>query len=89
VCAHIVIATDESTRVPQRVPAGAADLLREGDPHPAELAHPRDQVVGEGLRPVELLGHRRDLLVGELANGLLEQAVVVGEVEEHGGQTTA
>ena len=30
------------------------------------------------MRPVEVLGDGRDLLLGELADGALEQAVMVG-----------
>ena len=35
------------------------------------------------MRPVELFGDRRDLLLGELADGSLEQAVMVRQIELH------
>jgi hypothetical protein len=75
-------------RVLQCGAAGPADVLGERDPHPAQLAHPAHELVGEGLRAVELLGDRRDLLAREVANGLLELAGVVGQVEVHGPQIT-
>ena len=46
----------DGERVGEVVGAAAAVLLGEGDPHQPELAHLRDELVGEGLRPVELLG---------------------------------
>ena len=49
-------------RVGERVGAAAAVLLRERDPHQPELAHLGDDLVGEALVAVELLGDRRDLL---------------------------
>ena len=61
--------------------AAAAVLLRERDPHQPELAQLGDELVGERLRPVELLGHRRDLVAGELADGVAQQALLVGELE--------
>ena len=79
VWAHIVMATLESTRVSSStasaycsvVPPAAADLLGERDAHPPELAHLGHDLVGEALLPVELLGRGRDLLHGEVADGLL------------------
>ena len=44
----------------------------------------RHELVGEGLGAVELLRRRGHLGGREVAHGLLEQAVVVGEVEVHG-----
>ena len=92
VCAHSVMATLESTRVSSStaiaycsdVPPAPADLLGERDPHPAQLPHRRDERVRERLRAVQLLGHRRHLLLREVADGALEQAGLVGEVEVHG-----
>jgi hypothetical protein len=72
----------------QRGAARAADILGERDAHPPQLPHPAHELVGEGLRAVELLGHRRDLLAREVADGLLELAGVVGQVEVHGRQIT-
>ena len=60
-------------------PAAAAVLLRERDPHQPELAQLRDQLVGERLRPVELLGDRRDLGASVAAG------VWVGQHPQSGG----
>ncbi len=70
-------------RVGERVAAAAAVLLGEGDAHQAQRAELGDDLIGEGLRAVELLGDRRDLALGELAHGAADQLVVGGEVEVH------
>ena len=75
-------------RVGERVGAGAAVLLGERDPHPAELAELPDDLVGEGLRPVELAGDRGDLALGEVADGGAERLVLLGEVEVHGEEVS-
>ena len=49
-------------------------------PSSAELP---DDLVGEGLRPVELAGDRCDLALGEVADGRAERLVLLGEVEVH------
>src|SRR5204862_3351739 len=69
--------------VGERVAAAAAVVLGEGNAHEVELAEPAHDVVGEGLRAVELLGDRCDLATREVANGALDQAVLVGQVEVH------
>jgi len=58
-------------RVSERVAARASVLLRKRDAHQVELAEPADDVVGKGVCAIELLGHRRDLLFREVANGAL------------------
>jgi hypothetical protein len=58
-------------------------LLGKGNAHQPQLAQPAHDLVRERLRAVELLGHRRDLLAGELAHRPLDQAVIVGQVEVH------
>ncbi len=68
----------DGERVGERVAAGAAVLLGKRDPHQVELAQPADDVVRERVRPVELLGDGRDLLLGELADGSLQETVMVG-----------
>ena len=73
----------DGQRVGERVAAAAAVLLGKRDPHQVQLAELRDDLVGERLRPVELLGDRRDLALGELAHGAPDQLVVGGEVEVH------
>ena len=42
------------------------------------MAQAADDLVRKGVRPVELLGRRRDLLLGEVAHGALQQTVIVG-----------
>ena len=70
-------------RVRERVPAAAAVLLGDRDAHQPELGHLGDELVGEAVLAVELLGDRRDLLVGERADGVADQLVLGGEVEVH------
>ena len=94
VCAHIVIATDESTRVSSStasaycsdVPPAPPTSSGNGIPIQPELAHLADDVGGERLRAVELLGDRRDLALGELADRPPQHLVIVGQVEEHARQ---
>ena len=74
-------------RVGERVAAATAVLLGEGDPHQVQRAELADDLVGEGLRAVELLGDRRDLALGELADGAADQLVIGREVEVHGGHS--
>jgi len=71
-------------RIGDRVGAAAAVLLGKRDAHQPELAHLRDQLVWERLRPVELLGDRPDLLAGEIADGVAQQPLLVGQIEVHG-----
>ncbi len=73
----------DGERVGQRVAAAAAVLLGERDSHQVELAELLDDLVGEGLRAVELLGDRRDLALGEFAHRAPDQLVLGGEVEVH------
>ena len=70
-------------RVLERGSARTADLLREGNPHPAELGHLRDDLVGERLCPVELRGGRRHFRRCELPDSALQQPGVIVEVEQH------
>ena len=80
-----MIATEESIRVElldrervgEGVCAASPVLLGEGDSHQAELAHLLDELVGEELLAVELLGDRRDLLAGEVADGVAQQPLLV------------
>ena len=50
----------------------------------AQLAGAADGVLGEGAVLVPLGGERRQLLIGELARGVAERQLLVGEVEVHG-----
>ena len=61
-------------RVGERVAAAAAVFLGDRDAHEPELGQLRDEVVGEAVLAVELLGDRRDPLLGELAHGLPESS---------------
>ena len=91
--------TDESTRASsstasayERVSAPPPPYSSgKGDAHQSELAELRDDFVGERLGPVELLGDGRDLLPREVADGVAEQAVLVGQPEVHaaGGYDTS
>jgi hypothetical protein len=74
----------DGDRVGERVGPRAAVLLGERDAHQPQLAELGHDLVGEPLLPVELLGHRGDLLLGEVADGAADEVVVGGEVEVHG-----
>ena len=87
VCAATVIATDESMRVSSStaiayesgVAASAAVLLGDRHSHQAELRELGDELVREAVLPVELLGHRRDLLLGEVADRAPDELLLFGE----------
>ena len=68
---------------------GAAELLRRGQPHQAELAHLLHDVGREVVLAVPLRGVRRDLLLGEVADAASELLVLGGQLEGHGPQTSA
>ena len=84
VCAATVIATDESIRVSSSTaiayesvsPPAAAVLLGNRDAHQAQLGHLGDEVVGEAVLAVELLGDRRDLLQREGAHRVADELVL-------------
>ena len=90
-CAATVIATDESIRVSSsiasaygdRVAAGAAVLLRDRQAHQPELAELGDELVREARLAVELLGDRRHLLARELAHGVADELLLLGQIEVH------
>ena len=67
-------------RVRERVGAGSAVLLRDRHPHQAELGQLGHELVREAVLAVELLGDRRDLLLGELAHGAPDELVLLREV---------
>ena len=69
--------------VGEGVGAAAPVLLGEGDTHQPQLAHLGDDLVGEGLGPVELLRDRRDLGPGELPNRVAKQPLLVAQLEIH------
>ena len=70
-------------RVGERVAARAAVLLGERDPHQPEVAELLHDLVREALLAVERLGDRRDLALGEVADGAADQLMVGREVEVH------
>ena len=70
-------------RVGDRVGAAAAVLLGNGHAHQPELGQLRDEVVGKAVLPVELLGDRGDLLLGEVADRAADELLLLGEVEVH------
>ena len=76
-------------RIGERVGPGAAVLLRERHAHQPELGQLRDQLVREAVLAVELLGGRRDPLLGELANGGADELVLGREVEVHSERRVA
>ena len=54
--------------------------------HQPELGQLRDELVGEAVLAVELLGDRRDALLRELADGRADELVLGREVEVHAAQ---
>jgi hypothetical protein len=59
-------------------------LLRDREPHQAELGQLRDELVGKARLAVELLGHGRDAVARELPHGVADELLLGGEVEIHG-----
>ena len=70
-------------RVRERVAACASELLRERDPHQAEVGHLRDELVREARLAVELLGDGCDAVDCEPADRLAEELVLGRKVEVH------
>ena len=62
----------------------AAVLLGGGEPEQAELPHLAHDVDREVVLAVPLGGARRDLLLGEVADGTPELLVLRGQLEAHG-----
>ena len=97
VCAQSVIATLESMRVSSStaiaycsaVPPAPPTDSGNGIPIQPELAHLAHELQREGLRAVELLGDRRDLAHGEVADGAAQQLGLVVQVEVHGAEPYA
>ena len=70
-------------RVRERVRSGAAPLLGHGDAHQPERGELLDEVVGEAVLAVELLGDGRDSLDGEVAHRPPDELVLGSKVEIH------
>ena len=65
-------------------------ILRERDPHQAQLAQLRNELIGEALLAVQLPGDRRHLLARELAHHVAQQALLVAQLEvQEGGSLWA
>ena len=71
----------------QVVHARAAVLLRHGDAEQPELGHLREHVPVEAVLAIEVVDVRRDFAGAPLADGLLEQALLVGQFEVNHGPT--
>ena len=76
-------------RVRDRVGAAAAVLLGNGHAHQPELGQLRDEVVGEAVLPVELLGDRGDLLLGEVPDRAADELLLLRQVEVHAESRSA
>ena len=84
VCAHSVIATDESTRVSSSTTSAYSAVLppappycsREGNPHQIELAELANDLVGELVVAIQPLRDGRDLGPRELAHGVSQKLLV-------------
>ncbi len=64
-------------------------LLRDGHAHEPELGHLRDNLGGPAAALVELRGLGRDLPRREVAGGVADHALFVGELEVHGAGNLA
>ena len=67
------------------VEPGAAVLGRDHRPQQAQLGHPLDDAHVEVVVDVVLLRDRQDATIDELAHGLLDRALLVGQIEIHRG----
>src|SRR5581483_2553509 len=74
-------------RLGDEVEPGAAVLLRDDDPEDAELGHSLDELQVELVVDVVLDGDRKDALVDECADGVLDQPLLVGELEVHAAES--
>ena len=71
-------------RLRHEVHPRAAVLLRDHDAEQPELGHALDDAHVEEVVDVVLDRVRQDALVDEAANGLLNVALLVGQIEVHG-----
>ena len=72
-------------RLGDEVEAGAAVLLRDHDAEQAELGHALDRVHVETVVDVVLDRVRQHALVDERAHRVLDEALLLGKLEVHGG----
>ncbi len=63
--------------------AAASVFRRERETEKAEVAHGKDGVDGELVRPIPRLDVRCDLGLRELADHLAERLLLVGQLEVH------
>ena len=75
-------------RVRERVEPGAALVLGDRDPEPAELADAPDDLAGEAAFALVLVDDRRDLGRHELPDRVAEQRVLGPEVVVHRPEPT-
>ena len=73
----------DADRVARRVHSRAAVLLGDADAEQAELGELRDELLREALFLVPFPRVRCDLAAREIAHGLAQEGVVLGEVEVH------
>jgi hypothetical protein len=66
------------------VQPGPTVLLGDGEPEQAEVLHPLDDLVGELVAVLQLVGDRDDLLLHEVPNGLHDGPLLVGELHQPG-----
>ena len=86
-----MIATDESIRVSSSIAIAYETVSLPPPPYSSGIGMPispssassADQVVREAVLAVELLGDRRDLLLGEVADRAPDELLLFGEVEVH------
>ena len=86
-----MIATDESMRVSSSIAIAYASVSVPPPPYSSGIGMPirpssassADELVREAVLAVELLGDRRDPLLGELAHGRPDELVLGREVEVH------
>ena len=73
--------------VGESVGTAAPILRRERDPHQAQLAELRDELVGEALLAVQLGGDGRHLLAREVAHRVPQQPLLVAQLEVQGSRS--
>jgi hypothetical protein len=74
-------------RVGESIRTAAPILRRERDPHQAQLAELRDELVREALLAVQLGGDGCHLLAREVAHRIPQQTLLVTQLEVQGGRS--
>ena len=94
VCAATVIATDESIRVSSSIASAYETVSPPAPPYSSGIGSPispsspssATSSYGKARLAVELLGDGRDALARELAHGVADELLLLGEVEVHAPQ---